>query len=249
MENIKNLDNTEIYDTRAKLEAIHRDIKRLIEKSNQEYLDTMLKDMKEDIIDSITTYITEDIDGTLEKNMVNPCGMRETCKSRFSKFLEDNAELIKETSITPETIENKKKELSDIKETAPYDQCETCFSEVASLFDKQLNLIGSMEIYNKNEEDRTEIASIPEETMVKEVLEPISNKQRLQILKSMATATKTFTALSELTGLRGGNLLFHIQKLQDNDLIIQRHERGDYMITKKGYNLLVMLYNFQKYLD
>jgi len=85
--------------------------------------------------------------------------------------------------------------------------------------------------------------------MVKTVLEPISNKQRLQILKSMASETKTFTALSELTGLRGGNLLFHIQKLMENSLIIQRHERGDYMITKKGYNLLVMLYNFKKYLD
>jgi predicted transcriptional regulator len=84
--------------------------------------------------------------------------------------------------------------------------------------------------------------------MVKSVLEPISNKQRLQILKSMASETMTFTALSELTGLRGGNLLFHIQKLLESDLILQRHERGDYMITEKGYNLLIMLSNFKKYL-
>ena len=250
MENVNKLDTREIYDTRAKLEAIHQDIKRLIEKSNQDYLNIMLNNMKEDIIDSITTYITEDIQGTLERNMVDPCNMRETCKSRFSKFLEDNAELIKETNVTKETIEKKKQELNDIKETAPYDKCEACFSEVKSLFDKQLNLIGSMEIYNDdNPENKMKIASIPEETMVKTVLEPISNKQRLQILKSMASETKTFTALSELTGLRGGNLLFHIQKLMENSLIIQRHERGDYMITKKGYNLLVMLYNFKKYLD
>lgn len=249
MENVNKLDTPEIYDARAKLEAIHQDIKRLIEKSNQEYLDIMLNNMKKDIIDSITTYITDDIEGALEKNMVNPCNMRETCKSRFTKFLGENAELIRETNVTPKTIEGKKQELNDIKETAPYDKCEVCFSEVASLFDKQLNLIGSMEIYSNNEEDKTEIASIPEEVMVKTVLEPISNKQRLQILKSMAAETKTFTALSELTGLRGGNLLFHIQKLLENNLIIQRHERGDYMITKKGYNLLVLLFNFKKYLD
>lgn len=249
MENIKNLDNTEIYDARAKLDAIHQDIKRLIEKSNQEYLDIMLNNMKKDIINSITTYITDDIEGTLERNMVNPCNMRETCKSRFTKFLEENAGLIKNTNVTKETIEKKRQELNDIKETAPYERCEACFSEVGSLFDKQLNLIGSMEIYNNSEEDKKELASIPDETMVKTVLEPISNKQRLQILKSMAAETKTFTALSELTGLRGGNLLFHIQKLLENGMIIQRHERGDYMITKKGYNLLVMLSNFQKYLD
>ena len=81
--------------------------------------------------------------------------------------------------------------------------------------------------------------------MVKSVLEPLSNKQRLQILKSMASETRTFSALSEITGLRGGNLLFHIQKLLETDLILQRHERGDYMITQKGFNLLKMLADFQ----
>jgi predicted transcriptional regulator len=62
----------------------------------------------------------------------------------------------------------------------------------------------------------------------------------------MASETRTFSTLSELTGLRGGNLLFHIQKLLETDLILQRHERGDYMITKKGFNLLTMLADFSK---
>jgi predicted transcriptional regulator len=57
----------------------------------------------------------------------------------------------------------------------------------------------------------------------------------------MSNETRTFSSLSELTGLRGGNLLFHLQKLLDNDMILQRHERGDYMLTEKGYKLLVML--------
>ncbi len=249
MENLNNLDTSEIYDTRAKLEAIHQDIKRLIEKSNQEYLAMLVTNMKNDIINSISTYIKTDIEGGLERNMVDPCPMRETCKSRFTKFLGDNAQLIKEQNISEETIKKKRDELNEIRETAPFDKCDICFSEVDSLFDKQLNLIGSMQIYSDNKEDKFEITSIPEEMMVKSVLEPISNKQRLQILKSMATEAMSFTALSQLTGLRGGNLLFHIQKLLENDLIIQRHERGDYMITKKGYNLLVMLSNFQKYMD
>ena len=65
----------------------------------------------------------------------------------------------------------------------------------------------------------------------------------------MASETKTFSALSELTGLRGGNLLFHIQKLLESELILQRHERGDYMITNKGFNLLIMLADFHKLLE
>jgi len=74
--------------------------------------------------------------------------------------------------------------------------------------------------------------------IVKEILDPISNIQRLQILKAVFEGTKTFTEFSELTGLRGGNLLFHLQKLLDGGMILQRHERGDYMITEKGYGVL-----------
>lgn len=59
-----------------------------------------------------------------------------------------------------------------------------------------------------------------------------------RLLKAIAIETKTFSALSELTGLRGGNLLFHVQKLLDGGMILQRHERGDYMITDKGFKVL-----------
>ena len=85
--------------------------------------------------------------------------------------------------------------------------------------------------------------------MVKSILEPLSNKQRLQILKSLASDTRTFSTLSQRTGLKGGNLLFHIQKLVECNLILQRHERGDYMITEKGFNLLIMLAEFQKLME
>ena len=140
-------------------------------------------------------------------------------------------------------------ELSKIRKKAPFDNCDVCFSQVDSLFNKQLSLIKSLQIYSNNEIERPEISTITEEMMVKSVLEPLSNIQRLQILKSMASDTRTFSSLSQLTGLRGGNLLFHIQKLVDWNLILQRHERGDYMITEKGFNLLIMLADFQKLLD
>ena len=57
-------------------------------------------------------------------------------------------------------------------------------------------------------------------------------------MKALAAETKTFSALSHLTSLRGGNLLFHLQKLMESGMILQRHERGDYMITEKGFRVL-----------
>lgn len=87
-------------------------------------------------------------------------------------------------------------------------------------------------------ENKKDISTIPEESMVNEILEPQSNMQWLQILKAVFVEAKTFSAFSALTGLRGGNLLFHLQKLLDSGIILQRHERGDYMITDRGYKIL-----------
>ena len=96
----------------------------------------------------------------------------------------------------------------------------------------------SLNIYRDKGESNEIILALSEERIVDEMIEPLSNKQRIQIMKALSSETKTFSALSGLTGLRGGNLLFHLQKLLDYGMILQRNERGDYMITEKGYKTL-----------
>ncbi len=249
MEKVVEIYSEKIVDSDAKLDSIHQDIKRLMERSNKEYLELMLANLKKDFLNSITSYVSDHRENCLEMGMVDLCEMRDTCKSRFTNFLANNEDLIKRDNVLEDVIEEKKVELSEIQKGAPFDKCDICFTEVNTLFNKQLDLISSLQIYSTNKEKRTEISTISEENIVKSVLEPLSNKQRLQILKSMASETRKFSTLSELTGLRGGNLLFHIQKLLETDLILQRHERGDYMITKKGFNLLTMLADFSKIME
>jgi len=246
MEKAEEIYNEKMVDIDTKLESIHQDIKRLMERSNKEYLDLMLTNLKKDFLNSVTSYVSDDRKNSLERGMVDPCEMREKCKLRFTNFLANNEDLIHQDNVSNDIINEKRAELSELRKGAPFDKCNVCFSELNSLFEKQLGLISSLQIYSTNEEKRTEISDIHEEIMVKSVLEPLSNKQRLQILKSMASETRTFSSLSEITGLKGGNLLFHTQKLLETDLILQRHERGDYMITKKGFNLLMILADFQK---
>jgi hypothetical protein len=233
----------------AKLDSIHKDLKRLMERSNQEYLDLMLDNLKKEFLNSINSYISDDVGTGLEKGMVEQCEMRETCKSRFTDYLLNNEAIILGDNVSSSIIDDKITELAEIRKGAPFEDCDTCFSEVNSLFNKQLGMISSIKIYGSNEDKIKEISTIPDEFIVKSVLEPLSNKQRLQILKSMAAETRTFSYISKLTGLRGGNLLFHIQKLLESDLILQRHDRGDYMITKKGFNLLLILVDVNKLLE
>ena len=241
--------NKEMTEIKAKLATMHNDIKNLMENTNQQYLDLVLANSKKDVLNAIMGYVTYDIENGLEKGMVEKCDMRNKCKQVFTDLLYDNTGLIADDIVHEDSITQNKAKLSKIREKASHEKCATCFFEVNDLFEKQVNLMRSLRIYSSSNEKKQCISSICEESIVKDVLEPLSNKQRLQILKSMSNETKTFSALSELTGLRGGNLLFHLQKLLDNDMILQRHERGDYMLTEKGYKLLIMLSEIRTVLE
>lgn len=239
----------EIVYIKDKLSSMHHDIKRIMEKSNQEYLDIMLSSFKDDFLNAVHNYMKGDIQSGLDKRMVDPCPMRDTCKSLFTEYLEKNALLLREDNVSPEIIEKNRAELGEIRKKVNLENCDTCFGEVSGIFEKQLNLMDSLQIYENKESHKHELSDINEDLIVKDILEPLSNKQRIQILKAMTSESRTFSSLSKLTGLRGGNLLFHIQKLLESDLILQRHERGDYMITKKGFNLLLLLLNIQENLE
>ncbi len=227
----------EILEIKEKLYEIHNDMKRFMERSNQQHLDHVLSGSRTNFANAIIGHVIDDIEGDLESNMVKKCKMRETCKSNFTGFLQKNASLIKHDKVHEDVILKNQSELNDMRNNASSKQCEKCFSQVQNLFGEQISLMRSLRIYNANGAKEQEISPIPEEFIV-DVFEPLSNKQRLQILKAIAIETKTFSALSDLTGLRGGNLLFHVQKLLDSGMILQRHERGDYMITDKGFKIL-----------
>jgi DNA-binding transcriptional ArsR family regulator len=98
-----------------------------------------------------------------------------------------------------------------------------------------------MRIYSTETDKREEIEAIPEKEVFKGFLEPIANKQRLQMLKALSIEPRTFSSLSSLTHLTGGNLLFHVQKLVDAGLVTRSHDRGDYVITEKGMGVLTAI--------
>jgi DNA-binding transcriptional ArsR family regulator len=231
----------EFSEIKKKLSEVQNDLKRFIEQSNKQQLELILASSRKDMANTVIGYVIEDAKCSLDDNMVKRCDMRDACRSRFIEFLENNAGSLRQDNVSDETILKNKSMLSGIKAKAPYKKCDLCFSEVSGLFEKQVGLMRSLRIYDASEPKAPDITAMPEENIVADVLEPISNKTRLQILKALYYDTKTFSALAELTGLRAGNLLFHLQKLLGGGMIIQRYEGGDYMITDKGYQVIVMI--------
>ncbi|MDD3246324.1 MAG: winged helix-turn-helix domain-containing protein [Methanosarcina sp.] len=232
---------TEIKAIRDKLSDMHNDIKKVMEYSNRLRFETAMECSRQEYSNAILSHLYEDINSGLERNMVKKCPEKENCRSSFTALLQKNAGLVKQGKVDDPLLSGNREKLEELRSGAPYSKCEQCFSEVSSLFTKQVNLMRSMRIYAGNQEQKPDISALETGALIRDVLEPVSNPQRLEILRAVAFETKSFSAFSEITGLRGGNLLFHLQKLMDSGLILQQHERGDYMITEKGFKILQSL--------
>lgn len=228
----------EIKAIEDKLSKMHSDIKKVMEFTRKLRIETALESSRQEYSNALLSHLFEDIDTGLERNMVKKCPEKQKCTSAFTALLQQNAGLIKKIRVDDTLISENRKKLEELKCGAPYSKCEKCFSEVSNLLVKQVNLMRSMRIYAENQEQKPDISALKTSAVMSEILEPVSNIQRLEILRAVAFETKSFSSFSELTGLRGGNLLFHLQKLTESGLILQQHERGDYMITEKGFRIL-----------
>ena len=234
----EDLEMEEIAAIKGKLSEMHSDIKKVMEHSTRLHFETALESSRQKYSHALLIHLFEDIETGLEQNMVKKCPEKENCTSKFTALLQHNGGLIKNNTVAKAPILDNRRKLEELRCEAPYKKCEQCFSEVLSLFIKQINLMRSMNIYKNNQEQKPNISDLETSVVMSEILEPVSNKQRLEILKAVAFEPKSFSAFSKLTGLTAGNLLFHLQKLMDCGLILQQHERGGYMITEKGFKIL-----------
>ncbi|MDW7732686.1 MAG: helix-turn-helix domain-containing protein [Methanolobus sp.] len=229
---------SEFSEIKSKLFDIHNDMRSFIEQANQQHMETILNHMEKDYGNTIAKHLDEEVRTGLSKNMVRKCERKEECTSIFTDLLDRNTDMIRQNRISGRNIEANRSKMNEIRNILPYKKCSTCYSELTELFSKQVNLMHSMDIYNANREQGRDMGSLPIQNVVNDILEPVCHQKRMEILRAVYTETRTFSSLSELTGLRGGNLLFHLQKLSDSGLIMQRHERGDYMITARGFRIM-----------
>ncbi len=233
----KNTDS-EINDIKEKLDEIQKDMRVFIEDSNREHLETILAFVRNDYSNVLEKHLVNDIKSGLAKNMVKKCDKLGECRSTLTSMLHKNASLIKQDSVDSEIIDKNRMEIKNLRNVLPYKKCDICLSEAGDLFKKQVNLMQSMRIYDTKKDKKQDISELPTQAVVDDVLESLCHTKRFEILKAVSGQSMSFSALSKLTDLRGGNLLFHLQKLTDSGMIIQRHERGDYMITSKGFKVM-----------
>ena len=229
---------TEIRELKNEITGLRTDLKRFIEKANQQHIAGVLADLKENYAGLFANHQIDTARTDLATHMVGDCTMREQCYAVFLNFLQKSSEHIRDGEVSDEMVQAYREQMKAMRSKGPFDRCDTCFTELHRLFEKQIDLMQSLGIYEKTAGEAKGENDLPDESAVRDLLEPVANIQRFQILKALMVQTRTFSDISQLTGLRGGNLLFHIRKLTDTGMILQRHERGDYILTGKGYKTM-----------
>ncbi len=229
----------ELHSIKEEVTSLRNEFSRFLQRTNQQHIEGLIGEMRKNLMKPMVDYLCEDASERMHTRMTANCGMRDFCETAFRELLQETAGLVERGRIEAETINLYRDRLEELKKEAKTSSCSTCFSEATNLFEKQIKLMRSLQIYEDLEGDKKiDISEIEPEKLVSEVCEPIANRQRLLMLKALSGESKTFSELSKLTGLRGGNLLFHLQKLLETGMVLQRNERGDYIITRKGYSTL-----------
>ena len=228
----------EIREIQSELAGLRSELRRFIEHANRQNVDAALSGLRREYADLFIEQTLSDADQRLQERMIRNCPMREKCHAVFFEFLKASVEHIRDGEVSEEVVQSYRDRLATLRKAGKLESCATCFAETNRLFEKQLDLMRSLGVYRENREASSSVTDLPDEVLVRDILEPLANQHRFRIVQALATESQTFSSLSNLTDLRGGNLLFHLKKLQDAGMILQRHERGDYIITEKGYKAL-----------
>ncbi|MDL2271285.1 winged helix-turn-helix domain-containing protein [Methanobrevibacter sp. OttesenSCG-928-I08] len=236
----------ELFEIKKMIKLMNIELKNVVEQTNQNHMNLINSLVKNDFISSINKHTLDNSPQMLDKGLIKNCELREGCKKTFQNYIKKHIGDLNPEDVSDEKINNIKEELKDMKNAAcQREHSDICFNSLFDIVTNQMSLVKSLKT-SKNTEASVDILAIDEEFVVNEYLDPIANKQRLNILKSIAIEPKTFSKLSQITKLRGGNLLFHINKLQDANLIIQKHERGEYVLSKKGFKLIGLVSSLEK---
>lgn len=166
------------------------------------------------------------------------CPLEGRCGAAFAALFEGALVHLETGEIQASAV---RKQLADLRQNAPTDHCINCFEEAERQLDRQLRMLAAFHLLGDEEGEGSIIEDLSPEDVASRVCYPLSSPHRVRILKALHREEKSFSDLAGITGLRGGNLLFHLEKLLAAGLICQRKDRGEYSISLSGYESLAAL--------
>lgn len=192
------------------------------------------------------TQLQDELDETLQK-ITNPqCKNQPQCLQRFKTLATENIQLIRNQNIQEalSDLDNKIAAMEQTIQKAKGTNCECCHQYFQKRLRSEKRALQTIVLVEKPLDPQAADPDI--DGIVTDVLEPLANAARLKILFSTIEGKKSFSRLSQLSGLRGGHLIFHLKKLIDAGFIAQEENKGDYYITQRGLIIAQKTLNLKK---
>ncbi len=153
---------------------------------------------------------------------------------------------------TESAIRKIDKYLEFSKSSAASKACENreCFKNALDIYEVLKNLIlKSKEFSSRYLEEMIMINDeLPltegDEEDINQILSPLCNIIRIKILKNLSKGGKYYSELEQDMGIKAGHLLFHVNKLIENDYVAQ--EKKKYIITLTGLKALQIIYQLKQ---
>src|SRR5271157_3128793 len=86
---------TEIRELKTEITGLRTDLKRFIERANQQHVDVVLGGLKKNYANMFANHQVENAKADLSAHMVDECKMREKCYEVFMDFLQNTSQHIK----------------------------------------------------------------------------------------------------------------------------------------------------------
>lgn len=189
--------------------------------------------------------LQDELDEDIQKIPNKECKNHDQCLERFKSMATENLQMMKNLKVEEalNDFDTKIDKMEQVIQKAKGSTCEVCHKDFQKKLRKEKRAFQTIVLVEKGD-DKDE-AELNIERLVEEVLEPLANSARLKILIGNFEGKKSFSKIAQITGLKGGHLLFHIKKLVDAGLIVQEDNKGDYLITQKGVEVAKKIFILQ----
>ena len=233
-------------ETCQSLDTLAVDMRSLQETMLEDRLSNMREGLFNGYSNMALEAVMDDSLKILQGNLLNPCPLdqREKCIGTFVGLLENSIKEFDKSGIAGMETSIKKidRELDGNLSSLKNPPCSHCLSTFFTERQKLALTVKRVEALREKTvllKSPLHFNKLPDE-VVANLVEPLSHASRFKMLKSLAVMSLAFKELKALTGLEGGHLLYHINKLVSSGLVAKSKD-DRYTITEKGIAIMNLI--------
>ena len=234
------LGDVSLRDLKDEVSQLRSDVSRISAAIVNDRLESVEKALTSRHLQLYADQASRYVDEATKKCVRPECSRNQQCSEMFQSTITDVIESVKSEEVE-KVFARVLDELNRIQamiEKAEGKPCQACYMNLqrALLSHKDdVQRISGVKPYSGDSKD------ISVDWLVEQVLKPLSHTARLTILATLRSGGAGFSTLSDVTKMRGGHLLFHLEQLTSAGLVAQDGKKGYYVVTPRGLEIINIL--------